>query len=137
MTLVEICSGALHEVGGEPAPEVQAAFGWLRANPGRWFLVGEQDRDWATRRKDRIGMDISTVKYHGFEHAMLNNKLYARMPHPDGRPLTDFVAPARKKRDEPMPILQRDKFNWSLEELRSAASTAREWLGGSVGYAAA
>jgi hypothetical protein len=138
-SLIESCPISQHDgvttgKTGEMGAASQYVAGWLNANPGRWFLVGEV----LDTKNSLIGVDSRMLRKFGYDGEIVNNKMYARLPHASGLPLSDFVT--RKGppgRTEAMPMLQRDKFNWSLEELRNAASTAREWLGGSVGYAAA
>ena len=137
MTLVEMCAGDLHEVGGETSPTLIRALGWLNANPGRWFIVGEIERDQLTGRKGILGIDPLTLKRHDYEIETVNNRIYARLPHACGLPITDFVTRSHARKAEPLPTLLADSFGWSLDELRTAASTAREWLMGADAHALA
>ena len=107
---------------------------WLDANPGRWFLIGEM----LPVKGTFIGVEPRSMRKFGYEAELCNNKIYARLPHASGVPLSDFVT--RKGppgRTEAMPDLRPDPFNWTVSEMRSALSTAREWLNGRRGYAAA
>lgn len=135
MTLVELLSGSLMLSGGEPGEAVTKAVGWCEANPGRWFIVGHLTKLGAETVLE-IGMDQATARNNGLEAETRNYTVYARTASPSGLPLDDFVTRRTFKRD-PLPMLQRDRFDWTLHELRNAASTAREWLAGGVGYAAA
>ena len=137
MTLIEVLSGNLMEQHGETAEAIVKANGWLEANPGRWFLVGELQPELAMGgRPPCIGMDMATARRFGFESETRNNKVYARLANSDGLPLDALVA-KRVKRTDPLPKLERDVFNWSPSELREAAHTAAHWLFGRVSYAAA
>lgn len=138
-SLVELCSGSLSQDKDEDGVGVamRKATGWLEANPGRWFVVGELDRTPGIKTATSVGMDEFSAKRAGFEAKVVNNKLYARIPHPGGLPLSDFVTKRRPKRVDPLPRLESDPFEWSLSELRRAAETAREWLFPGVSHAAA
>ncbi len=137
MTLVEMCSGILHEVAGDTSPRLSAAIGWLKANPGRWFLVGEYVADKATGRRHILGIDPLTLTRYELEQATVNNKIYGRVPDASGLPITDFVTRSHARKSDPLPELERDAFGWSLAELRTAASTAADWLRGTETHAAA
>lgn len=135
MTLVEMLSGSLMEQHGETAEAIVKASGWLEANPGRWFIVGEMESTGGTTVL-QLGMDKETARRSGFEAEVRNNRVYARLASSEGLPLDVFVQ-KRVKRVDPLPKLERDVFNWSLSELREAALTAREWLFPGASYAAA
>lgn len=135
-TLVEMCSGnmAQDKLDDGVGAAMRKASGWLEANPGRWFVVGEIISSPSVLT---IGMDVSSGKRAGFEVETVNNKIYARVPHVSGLPLSDFVTRIPPKRASPLPTLQTDPFEWSIAELRKAAETAREWLMPGMSYAAA
>lgn len=138
-SLIESCptsqyDGAATGQKGEMGAATKHVAGWLDANPGRWFIVGEI----LDRKGNLVGIDCRMLRKFGYDAEIANNKMYARLPDASGLPLSDLVT--RKGppgRTEAMPMLTRDKFNWTLAELRTATSTAREWLTGGVGYAAA
>lgn len=137
-SLIESCPISQHDGAatgkrGEMGEATKHVAGWLNANPGRWFLVGET----LGAKNTCIGVDYRGLRKFGFEAEIVNNKMYARLPHASGVPLSSWVTRIPPHRKDELPMLRRDKFNWSLEELRTAASTAREWLAGGVGYAAA
>lgn len=136
-SLIELCSGDLSSDKGDDGvgAAMRKAIGWLEANPGRWFVVGEITR--AHGNSTAFGMDAPSAKRAGFEVATLNNCVYARVPHPDGLPIDDFVTRRNPKRVDPLPRLQTDPFEWSMLELRAAAETARNWLFPGDCYAAA
>lgn len=130
LSLIEMCSGALN--GGRVdngIGEVTArAAGWLEANPGRWFTVGEIIRDKDSGMVVTVGLALRPIRAAGYEAETINNRIYARTADPDGLPLSDFVTRSFVQRGDPLPMLKRDKFDWSLAELRRAADTAAEWL---------
>lgn len=137
MTLVELCSGDNRVKGDDDTSEAtMRATGWLEANPGRWFIVGERMLE-VTTGDAYHGIGRVSARRAGFEVQVINNKVYARIPSPDGLPLEDFVTRKQSKRVDPLPKLERDAFDWSLSELREAALTARDWLFPGVSYAAA
>lgn len=127
MTLVELCTSSPHE-DRKDSEAVKRGAGWLEANPGRWFIVGESSRDLHSGYEAAVGMDLRTARAAGFEAEQLNNKIYARMADSDGLPLSDFVVRSYQRQSEPLPTLASDPFGWSLAELRSAVATARDWL---------
>lgn len=133
-TLVESCPASQHEDASTNRGEMGAATrymaGWLDANPGRWFIVGEMPS-----KNEQLGVNHMSMRKFGYEAQLVNGKVYARSPHASGAPLSDLVSKHKPVgQGEKMPRLERDRFNWSLDELRTAASTAREWLRGGVGY---
>lgn len=135
-TLVEMCSGETRVKGDdEQGQAVRRAAGWLEANPGRWFIVGER-MEHSASNDIYFGISQTSARKAGFEVQVANNKVYARTASPDGLPLEDFVT-RRVKRVDPLPRLQSDSFGWSISELRAAAETARDWLFPGVSYAAA
>lgn len=136
MTLVEMLSGSLVESGGETNEAIVRAIGWTEANPGRWFIVGHMS-NLGSGVHSTFGMDLLTARRSGLEAEMVNNTVYARTPSADGLPIDTFVVRLRAKHIDPLPTLHRDKFDWSLPELRNAVSTAREWLQGGVASVAA
>ena len=136
MSLVETCTMSPHDdlKDNEAAKRGSA---WLEANPGRWFIVGEIDYEMGTGRDSEVGMSHAVARRSGFEVERINNKVYARVPHASGLPLSDFVARSYGRKFDPLPKLERDKFDWSFSELLSAAETARNWLFPEVRHAAA
>jgi hypothetical protein len=127
MSLVETCTMPHHD-DPKDNEAVKRGSAWMEANPGRWFIVGEIDREHGTRNDTDIGMSLATARRNGFEAERLNSKVYARLSHPAGLPLSDFVTRSYERQFEPLPKLERDKFDWSLAELLTAAETARNWL---------
>jgi hypothetical protein len=138
-SLVEICSGDLSSNKGDDGigAAMSRAMGWLEANPGRWFIVGEVTNARGGRTHSTFGMDLSSARRAGLETSVVNNRIYARVPHPDGLPLDNLVTRRNPVRTDPLPRLQADPFEWSISELSNAAETAREWLFPGAYYAAA
>lgn len=106
---------------------VESLAGWLRAHPGRWAMFGEGEH----------GFDSKILVAAGFEVAQKTSKLtgvrrtYARLPHPEGEPLSEALARTKDGRamyPSDLPDLQQDSFNWTKEELELACKTARENL---------
>lgn len=104
---------------------------WVRKtmdeSPGRWFVVGEVRH--VNRRRVSVGPHPYILRGYGYEVEIANSKVYARAPHPSGRPLSDYVdiAPPKRPSDAP-PELTSDKFGWSGSEIQDALATARAWL---------
>jgi hypothetical protein len=137
-SLVEGCPTNQHDGADTGSGEIGMATryvaGWLTSNPGRWFLVGET----LQVKNSFIGVDHIALRKAGFEAELVNKKVYARQSHASGVPLSDFVTRDKPAGQQaPLPDLKRDPFNWSVSEMRSALSTAREWLQGSGAHAAA
>lgn len=133
LSLIEQCADS-HNNGrndGGPGEATQLAAGWLEANPGRWFIVGEIVRWSETGNAEVVGLDKRSMLRNGFEAETVNNKLYARLADPSGLPLSDFVTRKRPSscRDDP-PRLTTDVFGWTVAELQDACVTAYEWLSG-------
>ena len=127
-----LINGYVDHFGGDGernADAVHAA--WMRSEmhrrPGRWCLVGEMRH--VNRRKVLTGAESTVMRKQGFEVEVVNGKIYARVPHPDGRPIDDFVTrrPQARRGDE-LPELKTDSFGWSREEINNAIATARAWL---------
>ena len=139
LSLVEMLSGSPQagRVDNGIAEVTALGYGWLDSNPGRWFIVGEVIPGMSSSAAT-IGLSVRAVKAGGYDVETINNRIYARLPHPSGLPLSDFVTRNRPKghRDE-LPKLERDKFDWSFGELLAAAETARNWLFPAVAHAAA
>jgi hypothetical protein len=127
MSLVETCTMSHHD-DTKDNEAVKRGSAWMEANPGRWFIVGEIDAERGSRHDVEIGMSLGTARRNGFEAVRLNSKVYARLPHPSGLPLSDFVTRHYERQFDPLPKLERDKFDWSFSELLTAAETARDWL---------
>ena len=129
-SLIEMCSGDLSYDKGDDGvgAAMRRATGWLEANPGRWFVVGEVVSTGSRHNRLTVGIDVSSARRAGFEVTTVNNKVYARIPHPSGLPIDVFVTKRNPQRTDPLPRLQSDPFEWSLSELRAAAETARDWL---------
>jgi hypothetical protein len=136
-SLIENCPSSQHRdvktvrgVSGEVTTYISR---WLDANPGRWFIVGEM-----TDRSNFLGVESRGLRKLGYESETVNNKIYGRLPHASGVPLSACVTRAKPTGYKtPLPSLESDPFDWSISELRTAASTAREWLLGAEGYAQA
>ena len=133
LSLVEQCSAGHNEgrSDGGAGEATQIAAGWLEANPGRWFIVGEIERYTETGNAITVGLDKRSVRRNGFEAEILNFKIYARLADPSGLPLSDFVSRKRRASHlDPLPTLSTDPFGWSIAELSDACLTAYEWLRG-------
>lgn len=127
MTLVEACTMSPHD-DKKDSDAVRRGAGWLEANPGRWFIVGEFAREFHGHSEAIVGMDQRTARAAGFEAETVNSRVYARLAHPDGLPLADFVTRSYRRQSDPLPKLASDPFGWSITEMQNALSTAREWL---------
>lgn len=129
LSLIEMCNAGGNDgrVDGGIAEVTALGFGWLDSNPGRWFIVGEVIPGMASKAHT-IGLSTRAVKAGGYEVETINNRIYARLASPDGLPLSDFVVRSFARKGDPLPKLERDKFDWSFSELLAAASTARDWL---------
>lgn len=104
----------------------------LKSRPGHWYLVGHR----STRRSE--GSEPRTMRDAGFEVEVVNGDVYARVPHPDGRPLSELVAKRQPWTfGDKLPELAVDGFGWSRNELNQAMATARAWLFPTEGIAAA
>ena len=137
-TLVESCPQSQMEDANTNRGQMGAATrhvaGWMNANPGRWFMVGEM----LNRTGDFLGVLHTGLRKFGYEAEVVDRKIYARLPDASGIPLVELIGvPKQHGRPEASPDYQRDSFNWSLEELRTAASVAREWLMGAESHALA
>ena len=137
-SLIEGCPSSQMEGANTNRGEMGAATryvtGWMDANPGRWFMVGEM----LDRKNDFLGVLHTGLRKFGYEAEIVDRKIYARLPHHSGIPLVELVGvPQQHGRPEASPDFKLDSFNWSLDELRTAASVAREWLRGADAYAQA
>lgn len=104
---------------------------WVRkmmnSRPGQWFLVG--DEAYVNRLRKRSGMAATELRKYGFEVEKVNDKVYARAPHPLGRPITDLVEQRPpKNRHDALPELADVRFGWTADEMSKALATARAWL---------
>ena len=116
---------ATKEDGSSEAIAVLTA--WLTAHPGRWALFNEAG----------AGIDRKNLQASGYEVAIRTAKgsgirrIYARLPHPDGEGLDEALARTQGGRySEPsdLPVLLRDSFDWTKEELEAATRAAMESL---------
>jgi hypothetical protein len=133
LSLVEQASEGHNEgrSDGGPGEATQAVAGWLEANPGRWFIVGEVERYTDSGTAITVGLDKRSMLRNGFEAQTVNNKLYARLADASGLPLSDFVTRKRPTSyHDPLPSLTSDPFGWTIAELSDACVTAYEWLSG-------
>lgn len=137
-SLIENCPQSQHEGvstnRGEMGDATAYVSRWLDANPGRWFIVGEA----LERKNDFIGVTHTSLRKFGYEAAIVQKKVYARLPDASGLPLEDLIPKYKQHgRPEPFPWLRSDPFAWTLAELRTASSTASEWLRGADVHALA
>ena len=100
---------------------------WLDAHPGRWAMFYEGGQ----------GIDSRNVMNAGYEVAQRTEttanltrvrRYYARVPHPEGEALEEAIARSASRPLEDLPVLARDSFNWTQEELEAATRAARESL---------
>lgn len=96
----------------------------LDRNPGRWALV--HSVVYGNGGEVHAGTKPQFWRKLGYEVETINCDTYARRPHPNGRPLSDFVT--RQERKEPLPKLRPAQFGWSRDEINSALATAKTWL---------
>jgi hypothetical protein len=118
---------AKNSAGGFKAtsPGANLAIWWMRQHPGRWALVGT-DGVGLTRQLLQYYPDIQAVEYRGSRTIDGITRTYARLPHPEGDPLSKALErqPITKAKVE-LPALGRDEFNWSKAELAEACQIAR------------
>lgn len=108
----------------------------MHQRAGRWCLVGELR--YVNRRPVAVGADQTILRKQGFEVEVVNRKIYARAPHPSGRPLSDFVErKPQARRGDALPELAPAAFGWSRDELSNAIATAHAWLFPETGIQAA
>lgn len=99
----------------------------MHERPGHWCLVGELR--YVNRREMLTGADATVLRKQGFEVETVNRKIYARAPHPSGRPLSDLVErKPQARRGDAIPELAPASFGWSRDELSNAIATAHAWL---------
>lgn len=100
---------------------------WLDAHPGRWAMFQEAGQ----------GIDSRNVMNAGYEVAQRTvvaanltkiRRYYARVPHPEGEALEEAIARSAPRAIEDLPVLAKDSFNWTKQELEEATRAARENL---------
>ena len=100
---------------------------WLDANPGCWALVGTFNRVGVNRER-LTGWAHASVSGHKIPLQHVDGKLYAQSASAEAAELTRVLEHVAGQDAFEWPKLERDPFDWSLTELRKAASTARDWL---------
>lgn len=108
----------------EAAASAERVMRWLDEHPGRWamFAEGPYGIDRKNIRNDRYEV-VRRGTMRGVERA------YARLPHPEGEGL-DAALARRSAAIYPndLPELEKDRFEWTKEELQKACEAARESL---------
>jgi hypothetical protein len=127
----------LYQLQGSRAP-LGAVVRWLDANPGCWALVGTYDL-LSSKRSRLAGWNEASLSKRGLPVRMHEGNVYAQSVSKEAHELERVLAfLAGETMDGfELPRLERDKFDWSLAELLTAAETARNWLFPSVSHAAA
>ncbi len=107
-------------------PAMEGKMRMLDQYAGRWMLVSERIR--VAGELVRVGTAAENFVSRGYETAIVNNKTYARHPHPGGLPIDSVVTKLPRRHVDPLPVVESDEFEWSANELHNAIATARSWL---------
>lgn len=108
----------------EAAAAADRVMAWLDEHPGRWAMFSE----------GAFGIDRKNIskKYEIVRRGTMRGveRAYARLPHPEGEGLDTALArrPAGAVYPQDLPELEKDRFEWTQEELQKACEAARESL---------
>jgi hypothetical protein len=113
-------------VGGFRATSTASSYAiwWVRNHPGRWAMVAEGSAG-LTRQLLKACPDIQVAETRPSGSIL---RVYARVNHPEGEPLTQALERRPIDRRLYLPEVTRDDFNWSTEELAEACQIARDNL---------
>lgn len=100
------------------------AIWWVRQHPGRWAMVAEGGAG-LTRQLLRNCPDIQVAETQPAGSIL---RIFARVYHPEGEPLTQALARRPFDRRLYLPDVETDEFGWSAAELAEACQIARDNL---------
>ena len=114
-------------VGGFKASSAAGSYAiwWVRNHPGRWAMVAENGAGLTRQLLKAWCPDIQVAETRppgGFV------RFFARIPHPEGEPLSQALERRPIGRRLYLPEVTRDEFDWSAEELAEACQIARDNL---------
>lgn len=110
----------------EAAAAAERLMAWLDEHPGRWAMFAE----------GAFGIDRKNIpngRYEVVRRGTMRGvtRAYARLPHPEGEGLDAALtrgSGGTAVYPDDLPELEKDRFEWTKEELQRACEAARESL---------